>query len=59
MNNGLQQWPKSKRQLSGTPGGYTLFTYSTLPSVFESDSYAQHSPADQRLRMNRCVHKRY
>ncbi|WP_278786081.1 hypothetical protein [Prevotella histicola] len=55
MNNGLQQWSKSKRQLFGTPGGYTLLTYSTLPSVFESDSYAQHSPADQRLRMNRFV----
>ena len=55
MNNGLQQWPKSKRQLSGTSGDYTLLTYSTLPSVFESDSYVQHTPADQRLRMNSCV----
>ena len=34
-------------------------SYSMLPSVSGSDSYVQHSPADQPLRMSRYAHRRY
>ena len=33
--------------------------YSMPLSASESDSYAQHNPADQPLRMSRYAHRRY